>query len=131
MAETKVTKNEILNSLYCKRITATIDASAASGDVSYTGVGFKPSSIHCFMTVDNTLFCSDGISDNNKDSVARYQAAANLWYSMPALAAYTNYTSWACNAIVKSYNDDGFTLTWDKINTPTPATMQLLFVCYK
>lgn len=117
--------------LKSKIITATRDAGATSGDISYTGVGFKPSSIHCLMVVNGTTYRSDGVSDSNKDVRCTYQSAANTLYIGSMLASYTNYTSWAQNAVVKSYDSDGFTLTWTKIGTPTAETMQLVFICYR
>ena len=131
MAETKVTKNEIDGALYTKVITATRDASSATSDVSYTGVGFTPTSISCYMVVDGTPYRSESVSDSTKVCGGTYVSASGINYQTALLATYTNYTSWAQNAAIKSYDSDGFTLTWTKINTPTSATMKLLFICHK
>lgn len=114
----------------CKIITATRDGVGVAGDVAYTGVGFKPTSIHAFAVVDGTLYMSNGISDNAKISASVYQTSANQFYSGSTLVSYTNQTTWAQSAIVKTYDNDGFTLTWSKAGTPTAGTINLGFICF-
>jgi len=98
----------------------TRDMTAASGDVSYTGYGFKPRS----LIIDAQYYCqypsSSGMSDVNKSCVVD---------AMPYFQTHTGSSSaiiWiltAANthqlAIVKSYDTDGFTLTWTKLGSPT------------
>ena len=131
MAETKVTINEIDGSVKSVIITGTRDAGAATGDVSYTGAGFTPTSIHCLLNVDGTLYNSRGFSGSNKTARCVYTSSANVNYVGSYIGVYTNYTSWSQNAVIKSYDADGFTLTWTKIGTPTAGTMQLIFICYR
>ena len=114
-----------------KIVAGTRDAGAVSGDIAYTGVGFKPSSIIAMMVVDGTLYRSDGFADSAKDARLIYQSSANVYHNGANLVSYTNYSSWAQNAIVKSYDADGFTITWSKIGTPVAGTMQLMFICYR
>jgi len=117
--------------LYSKIITATRDGTAASGDVSYTGVGFVPTSIHCLMSIDGTLFQSDGFSDSLKSSQCKLQSAANVYYNSAQLVNYSNRSTFDQYGVVKSYDADGFTLTWTKSGTPTAGTLSLIFICYK
>ena len=131
MSETKVTKNEIDNSLYTKLITATRDASTASNVVSYTGVGFKPTSITCLMNVDASVYRSDSMSASDKSCSGIYASAAGVNNNTGLLISYSNQSSWAQNAVLTSYDDDGFTLTWTKIGTPAAGTIKMSFFCNK
>ncbi|MCK9461455.1 MAG: hypothetical protein M0R80_17635 [Proteobacteria bacterium] len=117
--------------LFTKIITATRDAGAAGAptDVSYTGVGFIPSSIKCIGVRDGTLYRSNGFSDSAKANHCTYQSAANVYYDIAALTSYSDQASWAQSAVVKSYDADGFTLTWTKAGTPAAGTFKLTFIC--
>lgn len=128
----KAIKDADLNTrLKSKIITATRDGQGNTGDVSYTGVGFTPTSIRAIMAVDGTLYQSDGNSDSAKTSFSIYQTAANVYYNNTSLVTYSNQSAWIQGAIVKSYDADGFTLTWTKAGTPTANTMQIRFICYR
>lgn len=117
--------------LSSKIIQFTRDATATGGDVSHTGVGFTPSSIHFLMNIDNTLFRSDGVSDPAKASWSIYQSAANKWYSQVGCIVNSDQGSYAQGAVVKSYDADGFTLTWTKIGTVPAGTMKIIAICYR
>lgn len=124
--------NTTTGMLNSKVIALTRDTSAANADVAYTGVGFIPSSIHFLMVVDGTLYRSDGVVDSSRVGVCNYQSAANTYYqNLGAAITYSNQSGWAHNAVVKSYDVDGFTLTWGKIGTPTAGTMKVTAICYK
>ncbi|MCE5227131.1 MAG: hypothetical protein LLG05_14895, partial [Porphyromonadaceae bacterium] len=56
--------------LSSKIITATRDMTSASGDVSYTGVGFMPTSIVCFGAISGTYSFFVGSADSSKKSSA-------------------------------------------------------------
>ncbi len=116
-----------------KVIYTTRDMTAASGDVAYTGVGFKPSVIICFADVFNTSYASWGVSDSAKNSalIEEYThgnrtSASWLIYLSENASASDRQT-----AIVKSYDTDGFTLTWTKTGNPAPATAYLVFLCLR
>lgn len=115
--------------LKSKIITFTRDGTAASGDVSYTGVGFMPSKIHFFMSVNGTLYKSDGFTDSTKTSSSIYQSAANVYWNSGSPVIYSNQSSWAQSSILKSFDADGFTLTWTKISSPTAGTMSIMAIC--
>lgn len=132
MAETKITVNEIDNSVKSKLIYATRDGTAAGGTVSYTGVGFKPTSIIALMSVDGTLYRSEGFSDPNRTPGCTYQSAANVSYENNSqIITYSNQSGWAQSANVASYDADGFTLTWVKIGAVPAGTMKIKFMCYR
>lgn len=112
-----------------KIITGTRDFAAASGDVAYTGVGFTPTSIMAFA-YGGTYMSSVGVSDSagaeacsskNYDSTS--DGGAFLIYFTTAAGAYQT-------AVVKTYDADGFTLTWTKVSTAS-GVMQLKFICYR
>lgn len=94
---------------------------ASSGDVSYTGVGFKPSVI-IFLSVLTTVSMSIGFDDGSSSYVVLdYNSSGNshaqsttpksiwLWYSAG------NYQAMK----VKTMDVDGFTGTWTKTGSPT------------
>ena len=120
----------IVTDFKTKILNSTRNASAASGDVAYTGVGFKPNYLRCLLVMDGTVYTSDGSSAVDKGNSCVYTSAAGTFYSnTSAIASYSNQSSWAQSALVKSYDADGFTLTWAKIGTPTAGTFRLMSIC--
>ena len=110
-----------------KAITATRDMTAASGNVSYTGVGFKPTAVFCFAVVGKPT--SWGFSDSALTSEGILQSDTADTYSATAHLARL-YTSAGVEqkATVASLDADGFTLTWTKVGLPT-GTADLSFLC--
>ena len=116
--------------LNSKIIIATRNFTAGAGDVSYTGVGFRPSSldlIGCvaagsfpqiwgFADSQKTNFCLDRAFDSNFRTRANY-----LVYTSPSPGT-------EIHAVVKSYDADGFTLTWTKGGAPT-GTFEFAVKC--
>jgi hypothetical protein len=116
--------------LASKVIRSTRDLTADSGDVSYTGVGFRPSAIIAiaFISSGTTGYFSMGVVGNNRasGSVSRYSTtdtidSINAIYlgTAPGTRQY---------ATVKSWDSDGFTLTWTKNGSPT-GIAQMTFLC--
>ena len=108
-----------------KVVLGTRDMTAASGDVAYTGAGFKPSAVIVFACVEGLTAMSIGMFDGTAgSSIADYSvggAGANVWTSggvnqinLVTSAAGTNQ-----QAIWKSWDSDGMTLTWTKNGSPT------------
>lgn len=121
---------EVNTRLKSKIITATRDLVAASGDVSYTGVGFTPTGIHSIGTV-GTFALSVGFADSSKTAHNIISPAINTFEISPSLILLyilnaNNYQY----AIIKTYDADGFTLTWTKGGSPT-GTAQLRFLCFR
>jgi hypothetical protein len=111
--------------------TETKDLSEASGDVSYTGYGFTPSQL-LFYASDSlhTSVVGIGSSDASKNYTCIFGTAST---SLGISSAYcirqgtsTNYQT----AIVKTYDADGFTLTWTKNSSPS-GTSNILVVAFK
>lgn len=134
MSETKL-KNQSLDTvarLASKVIVATRDMTAASGDVSYTGVGFKPSCIIALVNIDANQNASLGIgvcdSSRTDNTVGQYNGG--YLYQGSAFITVESTGAQAQIAVVKSFDIDGFTLTWTKQNSPT-GTAKIIFLCFR
>jgi len=113
-----------------KLITATRDQTADSGDVSYTGVGFTPTSILAISALSGgSIAVSAGFADSAKASGNIIQTATDTFNTGTSLIS-RSYASGSQEAIVKSYDADGFTLTWTKTGSPT-GTLNIKFLCFR
>lgn len=117
--------------LKSKIISFTRDGTATGGDVSYTGVGFKPTSIVALMSTNGSAYCSEGYSDSVKVSMTKYQTGTGTTYIGGNLIMYSDQNTFAQSAIVKTYDNDGFTLTWTKTASPAANTLTCYLICYK
>jgi len=103
------------------------DTSAAGADVAYTGVGFKPKGI-IFMALQNS---ADEMSigfDTKVALSAMYDGnalSANVWANAgTTISIYPlEGSSTVQSAIVKTFDADGFTLTWTKTGSPTGTAL--------
>lgn len=110
----------------------TRNIATATGDVSYTGVGFKPQALILIGVISGgSLVYSVGFQGAAGTTECYAVAPYNSTYTISNPAAVlinsssTNYTT----GYVKSYDADGFTLTWTKINSPTgTATIAYLAI---
>ena len=113
-----------------KLITATRDQTADSGDVSYTGVGFMPTSILAISALAGGGYAvSIGFADSAKASGDILQSAIDTFGTGTSLIS-RSYVSGSQEAIVKSYDADGFKLTWTKTGSPT-GTLNIKFLCFR
>ena len=111
----------------------TRDMTAASGDVAYTGYGFQPTSLIIFAIQSSGVGRSWGMSDSSiaERCIARRAAETNF-------AGYSNIVEILENgstvnyvyAVVKTYDADGFTLTWTKLGNPT-ATIYFCALAFR
>ena len=115
-----------------KIITSTRDMTAVSGDVAYTGVGFKPSSIICFYCIAGGQVGGDGMADSALGSQAlSRQAATGIYDIVGSYLIVLEQTAGNDQlATVKTYDSNGFTLTWTKVGDPT-GTGELAFLCFR
>lgn len=122
------------SALSSKVITATRDLTAANGDVAYTGVGFKPSSIIAIASVNDSYTQSFGMVDS-------LSGMGYLYFPISAsgkaetgtgnfLIGMTTYASNFQTAQLKTFDTDGFTLTWAKNGTPS-GTFTMIFLCFR
>lgn len=99
------------------------DMTAASGNVSYTGIGFTPNAVIFFANRNGTAVTAWGyttgpinnvcIFDDNGDSAGTYAIAVDK--CMYGEAGGGNNQKAALNA----FDSDGFTLSWIKTGLPT------------
>lgn len=102
-----------------KLIASTRDLTAASGNVAYTGAGFKPRALVAFGAV-NFSIASFGMADVGLTNRAVHSTGGgpNFYFST-ALILFETVSNNYQTAQINSYDTDGFTLAWTKTNTPT------------
>ncbi len=118
-----------------KLIERTRAENAASGDVAYTGVGFSPRVI--FVLFSGTAYIGVGMADVAKTNKCLTQLMTGT--TPPTQIANVIYTKIVhgeaiggingLDAIVKSYDADGFTLTWTEIGAGLAGTMTMEVLC--
>jgi len=128
-------RNQAMNSetrLASKVIGSTRDLATASGNVSYTGVGFQPTSIIFMGAVSGGVPVGFGIVDSGKTGRAVSVSTSGNWNVQTAyfLALYANNASNLQVANISSFDTDGFTLAWTKIGSPT-GTADIFFLCFR
>jgi len=112
-----------------KLITSTRDFTAASGDVAYTGVGFTPKVIVAWVAQDNQVRASLGLWETSHATGTAIGQDGTNWQVETALLIHaTQGAGTNQNAILKTADADGFTLTWTKVGSPT-GTVSLIFLC--
>lgn len=105
------------------------DMTAASGDVSYTGIGFKPTAMIAFSAKGGTTNSHMGMVDSSKTGRSIYNLAGNF-SKFDAFIVLTTSSGNYQEAAVKSFDTDGFTLTWAKTGSPT-GTGDIIILCFK
>lgn len=113
-----------------KILSATRDLTAGSGDVAYTGTGFTPRALLCLGCVGGTTQAVFGMADGatagaNIQQIVGGNASAHL-----SLCLFDQGSNNYQHGVVKTYDADGFTLTWTKSGTPT-GTATLYFLCLR
>jgi len=109
--------------------TFTRDISIDDSDSSYTGVGFKPSCIyiqHAFAGYGHSVGVDDGT--NHYCSGVLYDSASfvsgiHCIYNQNSAA-----TSYA--GVIKSFDSDGFTITWDKTGLQL-GTLTMYYIAFR
>jgi hypothetical protein len=106
------------------------DVSVGSGDVSYTGIGFKPRAIIFYATVASTNTASWGMSAGASNNVMTQMASGSFdYYTGSASIAYVSGLNTHIGTI-KTFDSDGFTITWTKANSPT-GTLRVYYMAYR
>lgn len=105
---------------------------AASGDVSYTGVGFQPNNI-IFLQQSNSGSFTIGLDNGtNRYSIAMWGTSVPLYthsstQSLYMIAAAGAYQS----GIVKTFDSDGFTITWTRTGSPSANDTYIYYMAFK
>lgn len=109
-------------------ITSSRTLSAAGGDVAYTGCPFQPSKVWILgaLTSPNTTYPvgSVGFADTgNKNGVCiyTYENTIGNWAPTTKTCVLTESSGNTQNAVVKSFDSGGVTLTWEKTGSPSLA----------
>jgi hypothetical protein len=116
--------------LTSKVIAFSRELSAASGDISYTGVGFTPTSLvvsFSCLSAGSEYYTGSGMSDSAKNvaCVSRFSGAS---YNLIQMSPTSHYSQ---TATVKSYDANGFTLTWTRGGSTLSDTLSCLVICYR
>lgn len=108
---------------------------AASGNVAYTGLGFRPKALIFTGGVNagSNLCCYAGMAESLSPTAGLSNASFGSSGSVVAalivnIGDATNANSQ--QATVNSWDADGFTLAWSKVGTPT-GTASLYFMCFE
>jgi len=117
-------------SVVSKIITFTKVAGDVTADTSYSGVGFQPSTLIGFGIIDVSDYICCGIADNNGLGFCVVKFATNLYKRYNHFLVVGTADAARNYAVVKSYDADGFTLTWTKVGSPI-ATMGYGVLCIK
>lgn len=118
-----------------RRTATTFESRAingASGDVTYTGVGFTPSKVTIFAKIAGTLCSSVGIFDGSffgcttTNTVASYNDII-MSYAIKCSDPANGAKYQTDGNIV--FNSDGATITWTNVGSPAAGTaISLMFV---
>ncbi len=103
----------------------TREVSAASGNVSYTGIGFQPKALIIVFGSLNVYETGTGASIGFSDGTtnACMSVYGNVGYSIfSTMINWTAEGSTGQTAVVASFDSDGFTLAWTKLGSPGAAT---------
>jgi hypothetical protein len=111
-------------------ITRAMDT--ASGNVATTGLGFKPTSIEFFAAVDATNERSiGGAGLTNSGYLNRCMTTDSTGANTSSADCIRIIRSSAGNeqkAVLASFDNDGFTLTWTKVGTPPANNMVVNYI---
>lgn len=121
---------------YSQLKTFTRVGNAVSGDVSYTGVGFKSKFIFFLANAQwGELPWSIGFCDAQLGEMCLYEASlAGTRTSAVDTAkciVESDLVANAQNATLKTLDVDGFTLTWTKTGNPNPVDITVIALCVK
>jgi hypothetical protein len=101
---------------------------AATGNVAYTNIGFRPKLVIFIGGVSGTLSHAIGFSDSTTDAGLVINASSgNVISSSAFVLGHTDGVN-SHNASVVSFDSDGFTLAWTKTASPT-GTLNASYIC--
>lgn len=103
---------------------------AANGDVATTGVGFQPKGI-IFFAQGITKAWSNGMSDGTTSTLVAAYETATSYTDATSCIKIGDGASWAQKALVKTFDADGFTLTWTMDGTGPGGTATVIYMAYR
>jgi hypothetical protein len=109
----------------------TRDLTTASGDVSYTGVGFRPVAILFIANLPSSTALTNmswGVDDITTDG--HLKLYGNTHSDMDVRSIFLSDGTNSQSAVVKTFDADGFTLTWTKASSPT-GTATVKYIAWR
>lgn len=112
----------------------TRDMTLATGTQAITGLGFKPSAVVFFVNQDGatgkmSMGFDDGTTVNCTLDAHNFVTDAWSHLTSVSISANTN-ASTGYNGKVNSFDSDGFTISWTKVNSPT-GTLNIQFMAFR
>ena len=104
---------------------------AANGDVAYTGVGFKPSHIIFLISVVAEDSWSIGFDDGTLTYSMADRGVGTRMNVIPTASIYYNDSGGSEDAFVKTWDSDGFTLTWAKAGGAIALTGTIFYMAFR
>jgi hypothetical protein len=120
----------VASRLLSKVITVTRDMTAVTGDVAYTGVGFTPTSMFASATAESTYSSLNGICDSAKNQKCVYQVGTGFYDGSSLIDMEQTLGTARQIGVLKSFNADGFTITWTKTGSPT-GNAACKIICFR
>jgi len=111
------------------------DTSLASGTQAVTGVGFQPKAVIFFMMQDGAAGeASWGSSSDDGSHMSisdTHISTANAYTNDTTNSIVDNHSGSAIyQGRIQSFDSDGFTITWNKVGSPT-GTIRTIFLALK
>lgn len=109
---------------------------AATGDVSTTGVGFKPSALivvaHAEISGVGHTFCT-GFADGSTSGYVEWYMTATSWTGSNStnLILMVESTGKTQTAALKTFDADGFTLTWTRTGATASNTATVKYIAFR
>lgn len=118
-----------------KMLTVTRSMTAAAGNVSYTGLGFKPKALIATGGVNgtNAYIIYSGMAESATPAQGSTGAFGTSGGAVSAnfLQAFSATATNGIFAQVLSYDADGFTLTWGASGSPPAGTANFFVMCFE
>ena len=126
---------EWASGVFMKSFTRAMDAVGAPTDVAITGVGFKPSAIINIHGIASTKIGGIGLATGAANQVALTNqsgitAGQNHFSSGYFAIGWEDASKYQIGSI-KSFDADGFTLTWTKAGSPTAQNLLIYCLCFR
>ena len=110
--------------------TFTRSLTAGTSSVAYTGLGFEPTAIIIFGAISPaSIVATWGLGIEGAAQVIYFESGTTN-VSTDALLINIQTTTGTQSAVITSFDNDGFTLTWTKISAPT-GTATLTYQAFR
>lgn len=106
---------------------------AASGNVEYSGIGFKPSHVLLWGGYASIGLLSIGVSDGTSHHCIRgsFATAGNYTENITRCVDFQHDAANSQDATVDSFDADGFTLAWVRTGTAQIYSVGVLYLAFR